>query len=244
LLPASAQAPIDSLPINVREECLDVLRPVRRLVIENERVLPNVHHEHWVESGDVARLMQREPVIRQIAVGWILVADGPTHSAHLADAYKLGFPNVVAAEALLRRFAKSGTAIRITGAAATFQIIEVVFVQNHAVVFEAESSIEFRVFRELVLNNFSAFDEFGNFFVQLVGLFHVTFVEFEVHFQRFIRDSLQVAEIELSSFVSNSLFHSSLLRMRTACKVMRTSANIVGSIVCLMCGEAMERMSQ
>jgi hypothetical protein len=50
--------------------------------------------------------MQRYPVIRQRAVVGILIADGPTNSAHLADAHKVGFPDFVAAVTFLGRAAE------------------------------------------------------------------------------------------------------------------------------------------
>ena len=75
--------------------------------------------------------------------------------------------------------------------------------QHHAVVFESQTSVQFRVFGEFVLIDLAAFDEFGNPFVKLVRLFHITFVQFEVHLERFIRNSLQVAQVELSCCVSN-----------------------------------------
>src|SRR6266702_4353314 len=75
----SMQTPLDRAPINVREERLDVLRPIRRFVIKYERMLPNVHHQHRIETGDIARLVQADPMIRQLSVCRVLVTDGPTN---------------------------------------------------------------------------------------------------------------------------------------------------------------------
>jgi hypothetical protein len=36
------EAPFDGLPVNVREECLEILRALRRFVIEQESMLPDV----------------------------------------------------------------------------------------------------------------------------------------------------------------------------------------------------------
>jgi hypothetical protein len=36
------EAPFDDLPVNVREECLEILRALRRFVIEQESMLPDV----------------------------------------------------------------------------------------------------------------------------------------------------------------------------------------------------------
>src|SRR5437016_5089093 len=102
------QAPLDRAPIDVREERFDVLGPIRRFVIKYERVLPNVHYQYRIETGDVARFVQADPMIRQLSVGRILVADGPTNAAHLADADKVSPPNIVAAERFFSGFAKAG----------------------------------------------------------------------------------------------------------------------------------------
>src|SRR5437870_607364 len=99
------QASLDDVPINVGKESFDVLWPLRWFVIEDVCVLPNIHHQNWIKAGDVPRLVQSDPVIGQRSVHRILVTDGPTDSAHLADADELGLPNVIAAETLLRRLA-------------------------------------------------------------------------------------------------------------------------------------------
>src|SRR5207244_4468922 len=103
---SSAQALIDGAPIDIRQKRLDVFRSISRLVIENERVFPNVHHQSRIEARHVARLVQRDPMVRQLTVGRIFVADGPADAAHFADADKLCLPDFVTAEALLGSFAK------------------------------------------------------------------------------------------------------------------------------------------
>src|SRR5438105_6484986 len=96
------QSSLDHVPIDVREERFDVLGTIRRFVIQNKRMLPNVHYQHGSEAGDVSGFMQSDPMIRQRAVHGILVTDGPANSTHLADADELGLPNVIAAETLFR----------------------------------------------------------------------------------------------------------------------------------------------
>src|SRR2546428_9445198 len=147
----SMQAPLDRAPINIREERFDVLGPIRWFVIKYERMLPNVHHQHRIETGDVARLVQADPMIRQLSVRRVLVTDGPTNAPHLADADKVSLPNIVTAERLFGGFAKAGPSGRIAGAAAALQVVEIIFVQHHAVVFETQPPSQFRVFGELVL---------------------------------------------------------------------------------------------
>ena len=74
----------------------------------------------------------------------------------------------------------------IARAATTLQIVEVVLVEHHAVVFKTEAAIQLRIFSELFLIDLGSFDEVGNLFVQFVCFFDVTFVELEVHLKRFI----------------------------------------------------------
>src|SRR6202161_1089565 len=59
------QACLGSVGVEVGEERLDVLRTIRRLVVQRERVLPYVHHDDRVESGDVAVFVQRDPVVAE-----------------------------------------------------------------------------------------------------------------------------------------------------------------------------------
>lgn len=82
----------DHTPIDIREECLNIFRSFRRLVVEQEGVLPDVHHQQGLEASNIANFMQCDPVIRQPTVRRILIADSPAHPPHLADTDKVGFP--------------------------------------------------------------------------------------------------------------------------------------------------------
>src|SRR5688500_20335726 len=95
------QSLVTNIPGYVGEECLDVFRPLCRFVVEQESMLPHVHHQYWIESGYVACFMKRDPVIGESAVGRILVADGPTDAAQLADANKICLPDLVVAKTRL-----------------------------------------------------------------------------------------------------------------------------------------------
>src|SRR6266496_2291988 len=100
------QAFVNRAPIDVREESFDVLGTLGWLIVQQVRMLPHVHHQHWIEARHVADLMFADPVVRQSIVRRILITDGPPNSAHLADSDEIRLPNCVAAEALLRRFEK------------------------------------------------------------------------------------------------------------------------------------------
>ena len=50
-------------PIDVGEEGLDVLRAFGRFEVEEVGMLPNIHNENWLKTGDVASLMQSDPVV-------------------------------------------------------------------------------------------------------------------------------------------------------------------------------------
>src|SRR5262249_58036032 len=65
ILLAAAGPPLDLLPIDVREEGVDVLPPLRRPVVDHEGVLPDVHDQERPEASRVSVLVQRDPVIAQ-----------------------------------------------------------------------------------------------------------------------------------------------------------------------------------
>src|SRR5207249_9549793 len=46
-----------------------------RLIIQQKRVFPHVHDEQRGKAGDTPRLMERDPMIRQTAIGRVLEAD-------------------------------------------------------------------------------------------------------------------------------------------------------------------------
>ncbi len=75
-------------------------------------------------------------MIREPSVGRILVTDGPTNAPHLADANKIRLPDVVAAKARFGRPKESRALFRITRTV-PLHVAEIVFVQDHTVVFEA-----------------------------------------------------------------------------------------------------------
>src|SRR5262245_15179631 len=98
-VPAPRETRFDGAPIQVGEKRFDVLRPVFRRVVVDERVLPHVHHQDRHEARDVSGLVHLDPLIRHCTGRRVLVAHGPSHAAHLADADEIGFPPLVAVPA-------------------------------------------------------------------------------------------------------------------------------------------------
>ena len=174
--------------------------PARRFVVEQESMLPNVHHQHWIETRHVARLMKRNPVIGESPISGILVTDGPTNPAHLANTHKIRLPDVVAAEALCCGTEETRGSFRVARTA-LFHVAEIVFVQDHAVVFEPQAAREFGVSRHFLLIDFAVSQKLGNLVRQLICLLDVTLVEFEVHLQGSIGDAIQATQIELFGLV-------------------------------------------
>ena len=50
-------------PIDIRKERLDILRPLGRFVVEQVSMLPDIHHQDRIEAGDIAGLVQRDPMV-------------------------------------------------------------------------------------------------------------------------------------------------------------------------------------
>src|SRR2546423_1549103 len=205
------EAPSDGAPVDVREERLDVLRPLGGLVVEKEGVLPNVHDERGDEARDVADLVQRDPVVREPLVDWVLVADGPAHAAHLADRDEVRLPDVVAAEGLFGEFVELRTCFRVGRRRALLHVAEVVLVKNHSVVLEAEPSRKLRVGGHLLLVNLAVGEELRDLLGQRVGVRDVALVELEVHLQSLVGNPVQAGEVELLRLVSLDYAHRFLL---------------------------------
>src|SRR5205823_10898144 len=89
-----------------------------------------------------------------------------------------------------------------------FQVIEVIFVKDHAVVLKAKPPRELRVGRKFFFINLTVCQNVRNLFVQLVYAFDISLVELEMHLERFIRNPFQSTQIELLGFVSSPFNHS------------------------------------
>ena len=203
-------------PVDVGEERLDVLRPVGRLVVEEEGVLPHVHHEHGDEARDVAHLVQSDPVVREPLVDRVLVADRPAHAAHLADADEIRLPDVVAAEGAFGQFVEVRVLLGVGRRRALLHVAEVPLVQDHAVVLEAEAAGQFRVGGHLLLIDLAVREYLGNLGRQRVGVRDIALVELEVHLQSLVGDAVQPAQIELLRRVKLNVCHHILLVIMAA----------------------------
>src|ERR1041385_147025 len=128
---------VHCVPVDVREKRFDVFRALRRFVIQKESVLPHVHYQDGREARDIANLVQRNPVIGQSAVSWILIANSPADATHLANADEVRSPDVVTSETLLRCLPKGGSLARLAGTR-LHHVVEVVLVEDHAVVFKPQ----------------------------------------------------------------------------------------------------------
>src|SRR5262245_40806371 len=133
---------VDYIPVNVCEKRFNVFWAFSGFIVEQECMLPYIHYEHWIESRHIANFVQCYPVIGQTPAFWILKADRPAHAAHFADTYKVGFPDIVAAEARLGRFIEVRLLAWITRSCFS-HVSKVILMQHHAVVFEPETAGEF-----------------------------------------------------------------------------------------------------
>ena len=52
-----AYTTVDNTPIDVREEGVDVLSSLRGGIVEQERMLPDIHDEDRLKPGDIAVLV-------------------------------------------------------------------------------------------------------------------------------------------------------------------------------------------
>src|SRR5258706_237301 len=65
--------------------------------------------------------------------------------------------------------------------------------------------------RHLFLIDVAVLNELPDLLAQLVGLFDIALIQLEVHLERFVRDSLQAAEVKFSRFICPRKTHARLL---------------------------------
>src|SRR5262245_22925748 len=94
-----ANALIYRFPNKVREESVDVTRPLGRLVVQEVRMLPDIHHKHRSKIGYIAYLVLGDPVIGKTARYGLLITDGPPDASHLSYTHEIGLPELIASKA-------------------------------------------------------------------------------------------------------------------------------------------------
>src|SRR5215471_112230 len=95
------QSRIYRFPIYIREERLDIFRPLGRFVIQQKRMLPNIHYQNRVEACHFTDLMQADPMIGESSGRRVFVTHSPADTTHLANTNIICLPDVVASEACL-----------------------------------------------------------------------------------------------------------------------------------------------
>src|SRR5829696_5145120 len=83
---------VDRLPIDIQEEGIDIATSLCRSIIQQIRMLPDVHDQHWNKSRDVPMFMECHPMVRQVTIGRVLIADGPADATHFPHAGEVRFP--------------------------------------------------------------------------------------------------------------------------------------------------------
>jgi hypothetical protein len=102
-------------------------------------------------------------MVRESLVGWIFIADSPTNASHLSDAHEVCFPDLVAAKVLFGGFEEARNSFRVASVSA-FHVTEVVFMQHHALVLEAQAARKFRIGRHLFLIDLTVCKKLRNLF--------------------------------------------------------------------------------
>src|SRR5262249_12981060 len=96
------ESPAHRVPVNVGDERVHVLGAFRGRVVVHKGVLPNVHHEKWLEASQVAILMEIDPVIAERACGRVLIKNRPTDTTEAANGLEVRHKTVDCAEIALQ----------------------------------------------------------------------------------------------------------------------------------------------
>src|SRR5437016_3969778 len=84
-----------------------------------------------VKPDDISHFMQRDPMVRESMVCWILVTHRPPDTPHFPDAHEVGLPNIVAAEARFGSLTERSVAAAFRRPSFR-EVLEVEFMQHHA----------------------------------------------------------------------------------------------------------------
>src|SRR5882724_1118051 len=204
---------VERIPIRVGQKGLDVLGALRRRIVQEEGMLPYVHHENRDVPGDIANLVKRDPVVGQLSRVGILETDGPTDPAHLAYADERRLPDFEGAKALGRGPCE-GRSLARSARPSPSQIVEVVLVENHPVVFKTQASRQLRIGRHFLLVDLSVLQHARDMFGKPVRLRDVALVKLEVHLERLVRDAIEPAQVPLPRLVRLCGIHSRRLLCR------------------------------
>jgi hypothetical protein len=178
---------LHGLPSDVGEERLDVGRSLCRFVIKQIRVFPHIHDEEGNEPRYMPMFMKTNPMVGKTAARWIQGAHSPTHTSHLSHAGKVQFPHVIGAETVFRSFQKRRALIGFLRDAVV-QVLKVVFVQDHPVMFKSQPSSQFGIGLHFFMINPSVFEPLANLGRQLVHALHISLIELEMHLECPVRN--------------------------------------------------------
>src|SRR5580698_5349750 len=87
-----------SPPIDVRDKGLDVFAFVGRLVVLQPSVLPKVHHNDWVATGEIVDVVVADPDVEELQRIRVLVSNRPPDAAHAARCREVFLPLIDVAE--------------------------------------------------------------------------------------------------------------------------------------------------
>ena len=84
--------------IDVAKKRVDILLALTRLIVQQIRMLPDIHHENGEKSRDISMLMQGHPMVGNESPCRIDIADRPPHPTHHADTTEIRLPMFVGTE--------------------------------------------------------------------------------------------------------------------------------------------------
>ena len=131
-----------NVPIDIGEECVDVLFLFGRFVIQQVGVFPDIHYQHGHEPGDIPMFMERDPVVGNPAVGWVDITKSPNRRP-------ASCPHCKSRLSISQSFQSFGLWLgrglrsRRPVTPSPPQIAKIIFVQHHPVVFEPQTPSQF-----------------------------------------------------------------------------------------------------
>src|SRR5262245_62116089 len=133
----------------------------------------------------------------------ILVENRPTDPAHPTHCDKISLPIIEAPKALFKSLLQFSGKISLPLGS---QVAEIVLVQNHTAVFEAQMAFQFRV-GGISRGRLLVFNHLRELLAEEIGILHVALIQSKMHLKRLVGDAVQSAQIETLRFV-DLLLHS------------------------------------